>query len=80
MLSQKDAEVSQLKKSTRTTDPVRLIFSVWSMVVLFCIGLAKIKTFNESVNRANQIILSHVVFKFGGEQTALAPINPLHKA
>ena len=42
--------------------------------------LAKIKTINESVNRPNQIVLGHIVFKFGREQTALAPINPLHEA
>src|SRR5271169_1244153 len=42
--------------------------------------LAKIKTINESVNRANQIVLGHIVFKFGWEQAALAPINPLHEA
>src|SRR5271157_1019775 len=42
--------------------------------------LAKIKTINESVNRAYRIVLGHIVFKFGWEQTALAPVNPLHKA
>jgi hypothetical protein len=42
--------------------------------------LAKIKTINESVNRANQIVLGHIVFKCGWEQTSLAPINPLHEA
>ena len=42
--------------------------------------LAKIKTIHESVNRANQIVLGHIVFKFGWEQTALAPINPFHEA
>src|SRR4029077_6566922 len=42
--------------------------------------LAKVKTINESVNCANQIVLRHIVFKFGWEQTALAPINPFHEA
>jgi hypothetical protein len=42
--------------------------------------LAKIKTINKSVNRANRIVLGHIVFKIGWEQTALAPVNPLHKA
>jgi hypothetical protein len=42
--------------------------------------LAKIKTLNESVNRANQIILGYIVLKCRWEQTALAPINPLHEA
>ncbi len=42
--------------------------------------LAKIKTVNNSVNRTNRIVLGHIVFKFGREQTALAPISPLHKA
>jgi hypothetical protein len=42
--------------------------------------LAKIETINKSVNGANQIVLGHIVFKFGWEQTALAPINPLDEA
>jgi len=42
--------------------------------------LAQIKTVDKSVNRANQIVLGHIVFKFGWEQTALAPINPFHEA
>jgi hypothetical protein len=42
--------------------------------------LAKIKTLNKSVNRANQIILGYIVLKGRWEQTALAPINPLHEA
>jgi hypothetical protein len=42
--------------------------------------LAKIKTLNERVNRANQIILGYIVLKCRWEQTALAPINPLHEA
>jgi hypothetical protein len=42
--------------------------------------LAKIKTFNESVNRTNQIVLGHVVVKHGREKCALAPVNPFHKA
>jgi hypothetical protein len=42
--------------------------------------LSKIKTIDESVDRTTQIVLGHIVFKFGWEQTALAPINPLHKA
>ena len=29
--------------------------------------LAKIKTFNESVNRTNRIVLGHVVVKHGGK-------------
>jgi hypothetical protein len=40
----------------------------------------KIKTLNESVHRANQIILGYIVLKCRWEQTALAPINPLHEA
>src|SRR6476646_10365071 len=42
--------------------------------------LAKIKTFNESVNRTNQIVLGHVVVKQRWEKCALAPVNPFHKA
>jgi len=42
--------------------------------------LAKIKTFNESINRTNQIVLGHVVVRQGREKCALAPINPFHKA
>ena len=42
--------------------------------------LAKIKTFNESVNRTNQIVLGHVIVKHGREKCALAPVNPFHKA
>ena len=42
--------------------------------------LAKIKAFNESVNRTNQIVLSHVVVKHGREKCALAPVNSFHKA
>jgi hypothetical protein len=42
--------------------------------------LAKIKAFNESVNRTNQIVFSHVVVKHGREKCALAPVNPFHKA
>ena len=42
--------------------------------------IAKIETINESVNCANRIVFSHIVFKFGWEQTALAPINPLYEA
>ena len=54
--------------------------------------LAKIKTFNESVNRTNQIVLSHVVVKraqekvcFGSGQflpqslTSVAPARQLKK-
>jgi hypothetical protein len=42
--------------------------------------LAQIKTVNKSVNRTSQIVLGHIVFKFGWKQTALAPINPFHEA
>jgi hypothetical protein len=42
--------------------------------------LAKIETINKSVNCANWIVFSHIVFKFGWEQTALASINPLYEA
>src|ERR1700730_5674719 len=42
--------------------------------------LAKIETINKSVNGANRIVSRHIVFKFGGEQTALVPINPLYEA
>jgi len=28
----------------------------------------------------NRIVFSHIVFKFGWEQTGLAPINPLYEA
>ena len=41
---------------------------------------AKIKTFNESVNRTNRILLGYVVVERGREKCALAPVNPLHKA
>ena len=41
---------------------------------------AKIKTINKNVNRANQIVFGHIVFKFGWEQAALAPVNPFHEA
>ena len=41
--------------------------------------LAKIKTFNESINCTNQIVLRHVVVKHGREKRALAPVNPFHK-
>ena len=42
--------------------------------------LAQIKTVDESINRANQVVLGHIFFKFGWEQTALASSNPLHEA
>ena len=42
--------------------------------------LAKIETINKSVNGANWIVFGHIVFKFGWEQTALVPINPLYEA
>ena len=42
--------------------------------------LAKINTFNKSVNRTNQIVLGHVVVKQRWEKCALAPVNPFHKA
>jgi hypothetical protein len=42
--------------------------------------LAQIKTVDKSVNRANQIVLGHIVLKLRREQTALAPINPLDEA
>jgi hypothetical protein len=41
--------------------------------------LAQIKTFNESINCTNQIVLRHVVVKHGREKRALAPVNPFHK-
>jgi len=42
--------------------------------------LAKIETINESVNRANRIVLGHIVVKHGREKSALVPVNPFHKA
>ena len=39
--------------------------------------LAKIKTFNESINRTNQIVLGYVVVKHGREKCALAPLKSL---
>ena len=42
--------------------------------------LAKIKTFNESINRTNRIVLGHVVVQHGWEKCALAPVNPFHIA
>jgi len=42
--------------------------------------LAKLKTFNESINCTNQIVLGHVVVKHGREKCALAPVYPFHKA
>ena len=41
---------------------------------------AKIEAIDESVNRTNRIVLSHVVVKHGREKCALAPVNPFHKA
>ena len=41
--------------------------------------LAKLKTFNESINCTNHIVLGHVVVKHGREKCALALVA-FHKA